>query len=411
MHTTFTRRHVLLTGASTTALSFLPDVSTLAHNASRPALPIPPELKPDAQGAIAFDARRGAASFLPGQPAATYGYNGPFLGPALRLRRGQRVNINFTNQLPEPTTLHWHGLVIPGEVDGGPHEPVAPGELWRPTLSIDQPAASLWFHPHFYPTTAAQVTKGLAGLLIIDDEVSDQLRLPSRWGINDIPLIIQDRRFTPSGQIFHRMNITAVTSGYVGDVPLVNGARYPVARTTRSWVRLRLLDGSNARSYTLTASDGRSLFVIGSDGGLLESPIEMKRITIHAGERFEVMIDCRSGTSFDLVALPAGAPIMRLPPFDGPVPLVTIQPDGADTRDKLPDFLARLPPIPDTLPPVSQKLVMDMFMDKTGMMSLMAAGLTDMSVGARIEPAIVARVDKLIVSQPALSRKSPFRIG
>ena len=172
----------------------------------------------------------------------------------------------------------------------------------------------------FYPTTAAQVIRGLAGLLIIDDEDTDRLKLPSRWGVDDIPLIIQDRRFRQDGQFFDRMNITAVTNGYVGDVPLVNGVRYPEVRTTRGWVRLRLLDGSNARSYVLKASDGRSLFVIGSDGGLLESPVELKQIAIHAGERFEVMVDCRSGTSFDLVTLPVEQPIMRLPPFDGPVP-------------------------------------------------------------------------------------------
>ena len=127
--------------------------------------------------------------------------------------------------------------------------------------------------------------RGLAGLLIIDDEDTDRLKLPSRWGVDDIPLIIQDRRFRQDGQFFDRMNITAVTNGYVGDVPLVNGVRYPEVRTTRGWVRLRLLDGSNARSYVLKASDGRSLFVIGSDGGLLESPVELKQIAIHAGER------------------------------------------------------------------------------------------------------------------------------
>ena len=135
----------------------------------------------------------------------------------------------------------------------------------------DQPAASLWFHPHFYPTTAAQVIKGLAGLLIIDDDDTDRLALPSRWGVDDIPLIIQDRRFRHGGQFFDRMNIIAVASGYVGNVPLVNGARYPEVRTARGWVRLRLLDGSNARSYLLKASDDRSLFVIGSAGSLLET--------------------------------------------------------------------------------------------------------------------------------------------
>ena len=374
-----------------------------ALEAARPALPIPAEIRPDARSEIAFSARSGEVSFLPGRLTATYGYDAPFLGPALRLRRGQTVTIDFANHLPAPTTVHWHGLIIPGDVDGGPHRPVAPGGRWRPTLTIDQPAATLWFHPHFYPTTAAEVIKGLAGLLIVDDDDTDRLGLPSRWGVDDIPLIIQDRRFRPDAQFFDRMNMTAVTAGYIGDVALVNGARYPEARTARGWIRLRLLDGSNARSYLLKASDDRSLYVIGSDGGLLEGPVEMKEIMIYAGERFEVMVDCRSGAPFDLVAMPAGQPIMRLPPFDSPIPLVTIRPDGDEGPGRLPTSLAKLPSLSSALPDISQGLVMNMFRDKDGMAPLMKAGL-GMGKGGAIDPATVVRVTGLIEDQPELSR-------
>jgi blue copper oxidase len=401
--TDLSRRHALVGGAAIGAMMALRLRPAVAGDAARPALPIPPELRPDASGAVALSARSGVVSFRPGQPTATYGYDGPFLGPALRLRRGQTVAIDFVNQLPEPTTVHWHGLIIPGDVDGGPHRPVAPGGHWRPSLSIDQPAATLWFHPHFYPTTAAQVIKGLAGLLIIDDEETDRLKLPSRWGVDDIPLIIQDRRFTQDGQFFDRMNIIAATSGYVGAVPLVNGVLYPEARTARGWVRLRLLDGSNARSYLLKASDDRSLFVIGSDGGLLESPVEMRQVMMYAGERFEVMVDCRSGAPFDLVALPVGAPIMRLPPFDGPAPLVTIRPDGADGLGQLPTSLVKFPPAPAELPAISQQLVMNMFRDDAGMMPLMKAGLMAMAKSGKTDPAVIARVVTLIEDEPELA--------
>jgi blue copper oxidase len=407
--TDLSRRGVLVAGAAVGAMAALHLGPAVARDSARPALPIPAELRANGHGEIAFSARTGTADFMPGRRTATYGYNGPFLGPALRLRRGQTVTIDFVNHLSEPTTVHWHGLIIPGDVDGGPHRPVAPGKRWQPVLSIDQPAATLWFHPHFYPTTAAEVIKGLAGLLIVDDDDSDRLKLPSRWGVDDIPLIIQDRRFRHDGQFFDRMNLTAVTNGYVGTVALVNGVRYPEVRTARGWVRLRLLNGSNARSYQLKASDDRSLFVIGSDGGLLESPVEMKQIMMYAAERFEVMVDCRSGMPFDLVALPVSEAIMRLPPFDGPVPLVTIRPDRAEGPGRLPASLAILPPIPTALPEVSQELVMNMFRDKDGMMPLMKAGLgmgkgMDMSMGGKIDPAVVARVTRLIEDQPELSR-------
>ena len=79
---------------------------------------------------------------------------------------------------------------------------------------------------------------GLAGLVLIDDDESDALRLPSRWGIDDIPLVLQDRRFNADGTFFSRFNVIAVTTGYIGDTMLVNGVQYPQARTARGWLRL-----------------------------------------------------------------------------------------------------------------------------------------------------------------------------
>jgi blue copper oxidase len=342
--------------------------------------------------------------FVGDRETATYGINGPYLGPAVRVRRGEKVVAQVSNNVSENITMHWHGLIIPGAADGGPHQVIPPGKRWQTELSIDQPAATLWFHPHYYPSTAQEVIKGLAGLLIIDDEESGRLPLPSRWGVDDIPLIIQDRRFTPDGQFFDRMNIIAVTSGYVGDTVLVNGAVYPQARTARGWIRLRLLNGSNARSYILKASDGRSLYVIGSDGGLLESPVELKQLLIHVGERFEVLVDGRDGHAFDIVTLPVAQDIMRLPPFDGPLPLVTISPDGVDGTGQLPASLVALPALPQQLPPTSQELVMNMFRDQQGTIPLKTAGLIAMVKSGKTDPAVVERVVNLIVNDPALSQ-------
>jgi blue copper oxidase len=402
------RRTVLLGGTAAALGGGFCASATRAQSRSRPSLPIPSELRPNADRMIAIDARPGSARFLDNQVTATYGYNGPYLGPAVRVLRGDKVVARVTNGLPENTTLHWHGLIIPGAADGGPHQVIAPGKQWQTELSIDQPAATVWFHPHFYPSTAQEVVKGLAGLFIIDDEDTARLPLPSRWGVDDIPVIIQDRRFTADGQFFDRMNIVAVTNGYIGDTVLVNGARYPEARTARGWLRLRILDGSNARSYRLAASDGRPLYVIASDGGLLESPVEMKELLVHAGERFEVLADARNGTAFDLVTLPVTQDTMRLPPFDRPVPLVTFRPDGVDGQGQLPSSLAALPPLPKELPPVSQELVMNMFKDTQGMTLLKQAGLMGMAGMAgmagsgKISPEVAARVVSLIVSEPAL---------
>jgi blue copper oxidase len=395
------RRAVLCAGAVSSLVGGLGPHFALAQDSARPSLPIPPELRPDPQGMIALEARTGSMRFLGNRDTATYGINGPYLGPAVRLRRGEKAVMQVTNRVPENITMHWHGLIIPGSADGGPHQIIAPGKSWQTELAIDQPAATLWFHPHYYPSTAQEVIKGLAGLLIVDDDEIAGLPLPARWGVDDIPLVIQDRRFAPDGQFFDRMNIIAVTNGYIGDTVLVNGAVYPQARTTRGWIRLRILNGSNARSYQLAVSDGRSVFVIGSDGGLLESPVELKQLPIHVGERFELLIDARDGNAFDFVTVPVGQPIMRLPPFDRTLPLLTIRPEGADGTGQLPSRLAALPPLPDQPPPITQELVMNMFQDMKGMMLLKRAGLM-MEENGKIAPEVAARVVDLIVNEPAL---------
>ena len=400
----FSRRAVVFGGPALGAMAAFGPGRTPGENGARSPLPVPTELRADAGGEIMLEAQPGSMQFQNGPATATYGINGPYLGPALRLRRGHKVVAKVQNGVPQPITMHWHGLIIPGAADGGPHQAILPGNRWSAELLIDQPAATLWFHPHLYPTTAELVIKGLAGLLIIDDDEADRLPLPSQWGVDDLPLIIQDRRFTPGGQFFERFNIVAVTNGYVGDTVLVNGAHFPEARSARGWLRLRVLNGSNARSYALTASDGRSLFVIASDGGLLESPVELIQLPIHAGERFEMLLDGHNGTAFDLVTLPIGQDVMRLPPFDRPLPLVTIRPEGADGNGRLPDRLATLPPLPENVPPVSQELVMNMFRDKEGMMALEKAGLMAMGKSGDTDPAVIARVIDLLVNGPALSQ-------
>lgn len=398
------RRTVLLGGAAASMVGACCPSKARAEDSARPSLPIPSELRANADGTIALDARPGSMRFQGNQDTATYGINEPFLGPAVRVRRGEKLVAQVTNSLPENTTMHWHGLIIPGAADGGPHQVIPPGKRWRTELSIDQPAATLWFHPHYYPRTAQEVINGLAGLLIVDDDDATRLPLPSRWGIDDIPLIIQDRRFTSGGQFFDRMNIVAVTNGYIGNIVLVNGAHYPEARTARGWLRLRILNGSNARSYRLAASDGRSLYVIASDGGLLESPVELKKLLVHVGERFEVLVDGHDGNAFDLVTLPVSQEIMRLPPFDHQLPLITIRPDGADGKGELPSHLAALPPLPGELPPVSQELVMNMFKDAQGMMLLKQVGLMKMAKAGKASPKVAARVANVIVNEPALSQ-------
>jgi blue copper oxidase len=175
------RRTVLVGGAAASIAGGFCPSKAREEDSARTSLPIPSELRANADGKITLDARPGSMRFQGNQNTATYGINGPYLGPAVRVRRGEKVVAQVTNGLPENITMHWHGLIIPGAADGGPHQVIPPGKRWQTELSIDQQAATLWFHPHYYPRTAQEVIKGLAGLLIVDDDEAARVPLPSRW--------------------------------------------------------------------------------------------------------------------------------------------------------------------------------------------------------------------------------------
>jgi FtsP/CotA-like multicopper oxidase with cupredoxin domain len=143
------------------------------------------------------------------------------------------VAFEVSNKLRETTTLHWHGMLLPAEMDGGPHQMIEAGATWNSSWTIEQPAATTWYHPHLHGETALHVYRGLAGLFLIDDEES--ARLPSRYGVDDIPIIIQDKMFKANGELHERMNLTPF--GMLGNRILVNGTYDPYLRITASRVR------------------------------------------------------------------------------------------------------------------------------------------------------------------------------
>lgn len=171
-------------------------------------LPIPLLIDAAKQGnAIKLRVGSGRHAFIKGKPATSYGYSGPVLGPAIRLRRGDEVEMTVENALEVDTTVHWHGLLVPGDVDGGPHQVIKSGATWRPRLKIEQPAATAWFHPHLHHDTARQVYMGLTGLIIVADGSDAILGLPRTYGTDDLPIIIQDRSFDSDGSLLCVMPI------------------------------------------------------------------------------------------------------------------------------------------------------------------------------------------------------------
>lgn len=292
---------VALGAAALTGCGGAPAVSTVGQVVFDRPLAIPP-LAPstvDADGTRVFEltAGAGATAFRDGVETPTWGYSAPgapmsYLGPTLRAARGERVEVRVRNDLDEATTVHWHGMHLPAAMDGGPHQPVDPGEVWAPAWIIDQPAATLWYHPHPHGRTELHVRRGLAGMFLVDDPVEAALPLPRAYGIDDVPVIVQDVSFHGDGRIVRR---EAGFTGSLGDELLVNGTLGPYFEVTTGLVRLRLLNASTARVLRLAFADGRGFHMIASDGGLLAAPVELTGIQLSPGERAEIVVDFEPG--------------------------------------------------------------------------------------------------------------------
>ncbi|WP_166827111.1 multicopper oxidase family protein [Brevibacterium limosum] len=258
-------------------------------------LAIPPLADSTVEGGVrTFDlaAQRGSTDFA-GQdgPTETWGFNGAFLGPTLRAQRGEKIAVDVENDLTEPTSVHWHGMHLPSKMDGGPHQMIDPGQTWKPHWTIDQPAATLWYHPHPHGQTEDHVYKGLAGMVILDDDASQSADLPYEYGVDDLPLIVQDRTFS-DGQL--ELTHDGAEPGMLGDTVMVNGTIGAVQEVTAEKVRLRLLNGSTARTYAFEFPD-RTMDLIAGDGGFLDEPVEIDRLRLAPGERAEVVVDFAPG--------------------------------------------------------------------------------------------------------------------
>ncbi len=347
-----------------------------------------PAAAPDV--ALTLTAAPGEVSLLPGTstkvwrftgevtkgPASTLQVlDGSYLGPVIRLTRGQRVRIRFVNRLGEPSIVHWHGLDAPEVADGHPRLAVKSGAEYVYDFTVTNRAGTYWYHPHPHMRTAAQVYQGLAGMLIVSDPEEQALGLPS--GAGELLCVLQDRRFDAKNQLVYASDaasggmpggamgggrnmgrggggggggmgmgggmdqMMATMNGWLGDRMLVSGRVQPVRAVDRRTYRVRLLNGSNARFYKLAWSDGTAMTVIGSDGGLLERPLTQPALTLAPGQRADVILDLSShapGSTVQLnsMAFPSqavgrvGMMDETLPvPQGAPLTLMTLRVSGA----------------------------------------------------------------------------------
>ncbi len=305
MPDTLSRRRFCASASLVLAAPFVWPRAGFAQTRAANPLRIPPLYQGEMRGnARHFDLsiQDGQSEFFDGVQTATRGINGAYLAPVVQWRAGEDVVMNVKNTLDEETTLHWHGLNLPARADGGPHQIIGVGETWSPGFNISDKAATMWFHAHLLGKTADHVWQGIAGMAIIEDDESDALPLPRNYGVDDIPVVLQDRRFDRSGQMPYAPERPDRMIGLTGDVAMVNGTVAAYFEVTTRLVRLRLLNGSNGSIYRLSMGDGRAFQVIASDGGLLGAPVMAPSLTLAPGERAEIVVEMAPDDRAMLVA-------------------------------------------------------------------------------------------------------------
>lgn len=284
-----------------------------------------------------LEAQSGQSNFMDDLTTATLGYNGSYLGPLIRMKTGERVNIRVNNLMSFPTTIHWHGLVVDGDEDGGPHQGIQSMASWSPSFIVDQPAATLWFHPHLVGSTADQVYYGLAGLIYIDDLISEQLNIPKDYGVNDIPLIVQDRSFNRDGSFNYRTTMMGVDAG---ENIMINGTLSPFVNVNKGHIRFRILNASNSQNFEFRLSDGGKFEQIASDGGFLETAVTSDSIFLTPGERAEVIVDFSETKSSSVSLMLGNRPVMAIningdKPDETEIPRSLNAIDPVETEDNL----------------------------------------------------------------------------
>lgn len=369
----FTSRRNFMLGSTALALSSFVFSSGGAQAQQSFSFETPVAIPPIDQGNVidgvrvfALSLQNGKTEFFKGLETDTRGINASYLGPVLRMRSGESVRMEVANNLGQTSTLHWHGLNVPAKADGGPHQVIKAGETWSPEFKVHQVASTMWYHAHQLHETAAQVWAGLAGLIVIDDEKSDGLNLPSDYGVDDIPLVLQDRRFLRDGSMPYEVSMHDEMAGMSGNVPLINGTVSPYFSVTTEKLRIRLLNGANASIYNLAFADGRPFIQIASDGGFLADPVSMSRLRLAPGERAEIIVDFRADETVLLQSVAAnvgtgmGMGMMmgeQNPQFD----LIEFRAGGnLKSSPSVPETLASLPVISESEAVRTRRFLLEM---------------------------------------------------
>lgn len=305
------------------------------------ALAVPEDLNPDPNILeIDLEAREATKSYGGRASTPVWTFGGSIPGPLLDAKVGDRIIVRFKNSLPEPTTIHWHGIRLPAAMDGtlAMQQPIPPGGSFRYEFTLKD-AGLFWYHPHI--RSDIQVQKGLYGAIRVRgaaEPLSDDERI----------LVLDDVRLKTDGTLSEYLDDTSKMMGREGNTLLVNGvAHATVPLRAGAATRLRIVNVANGRFFNLRLP-GHLWRVIGTDGGLLPKPYDTERLLVSPGERYDVML------------LPTGVPGSELELVSDPydrghgsgtstslkVARVLLSSDAALTGRKLPDRFDDIEPFP-----------------------------------------------------------------
>jgi FtsP/CotA-like multicopper oxidase with cupredoxin domain len=307
-----------------------------------------PELVPvtdedPSEGTLAFQLEAGVATkTFPGTPpTSVWAYNGTVPGPLIDAAVGTELVVRFRNRLPEPTTIHWHGVRVPAAMDGttAVQSPVVPGGTFEYRFVL-QDRGLYWFHPHVQ--SDVQVERGLYGVIHVRGPNEPSADHEGIWVLDDI-------RVLADGTFPTYLDDNSKMLGRHGNVLLVNGATMPtIPWRAGSVERIQIVNVANGRFFNLGLA-GYTWRVIGTDGGFVPNPYDTEYLLIAPGERYDVMLvpNGAPGTEVTLVSAPYdrghhtdGDPTLSLAKFR-----ITDEPPL--TARALPTSFAPIPSLPD----------------------------------------------------------------
>lgn len=231
---------------------------------------------------VDLEARETDWEFVPGYSTRAWGFNGQIPGPTIEANVGDVLEVQLKNSLPEPTTVHWHGLQIPAAMDGTDmvQHPIMPGETFTYRFKLPD-AGTFWYHPHSNETV--QLERGLYGAIVVRGPNEPQFDAERVFVLDDVALG-RNGDIKPPGWWVEKHD------GRQGSTRLVNGRQEPELTIAAGQVeRWRIVNASSAR-YVRLSIGGRPFALIGTDGGLIDAPVTMSEVLLAPADRVELAV-------------------------------------------------------------------------------------------------------------------------